>query len=140
MTTRLSAIFQFDRTVQEAEIDELQHVNNLVYLKWAMDAAVAHSTHVGWSPERYRELGSGFIVRSHSIKYKRSAKLGDGITTKTWIYTMERVSSIRKYEIRRKLDNKLLATAETNWVFVDLATQALRSIPAELVEDFAQVN
>lgn len=135
---KLSAIFIDERDVKEDEIDEMQHVNNLVYLRWAMDAAVAHSTAVGWSPERYRELGAGFIVRAHSIKYKRSAKLGDGISTKTWIDTMEKVSSVRKYEIRRSDDNKLLALAETNWVFVELATQALQPIPTDLIENFAR--
>lgn len=138
VTAKLSSIFRSERDVREDEIDEMQHVNNLVYLRWAMDAAVAHSTAVGWSPERYRQLGSGFIVRSHSIKYKRSATLGDRIATNTWIDTMEKVSSVRKYEIRRANDDKLLALAETNWVFVDLATQALCRIPGELVDDFAR--
>ena len=128
------AKFHFEITVREEDIDELDHANNLVYLKWSLKAAVAHSSHVGWTPERYRELGAGFVVRSHSIKYKRPARLGDCLTVVTWVDNMLRVSSLRKYEIR--LGSRLLALAETNWAFVEFETQKLRPIPAEIVNSF----
>lgn len=133
----LSEVYESHLEVVEDQIDEMNHVNNLVYLQWALHAAVEHSSHVGWTPARYRQEGAGFIVRSHGIKYKRSAQLGDGIVVKTWIADMQRVSSLRKYEIRLEDDGKLLAVAETNWVFVDLSTQELRKIPPQLVADFA---
>ncbi len=136
MTDRLSEKFEFTTRVISDEIDEMDHVSNLVYLRWTLKAAVAHSSAVGWTPERYREMGAGFIVRSHSIKYRQPALLDDGILIKTWIASFERVSSVRKYEILNQESGRLLAQAETNWAFVDFADMKLRRIPPDLQEAF----
>ncbi len=55
--------FSYRLTVRPEEIDELNHVHNIQYLRWTNKAAVAHSTLVGWPTARYRESGFGFIVR-----------------------------------------------------------------------------
>lgn len=124
------------RIVVEADLDELNHVNNLQYLRWTLQIASAHSKHVGWSSQRYRELGSTWIVRSHQITYKVPAVLHDPILIKTWVADFDRVSSIRKYEIIRESDGCLCATAETRWVFVNLQTLKLSPIPPEVSEAF----
>ncbi len=121
--------FEYEVVVQPDDLDELKHVNNLRYLKWCLQAAVAHSKQVGWPSQRYRELGSGFIVRAHKIKYRAPAVLGDEVVIKTWISSMEKVSSDRRYSIIRKSDQRKLAEAETTWVFVDLKTLELTRIP-----------
>ena len=48
------------------EIDGQGHANNVAYVQWMQDAAVAHSAAQGWPGERYVELGCGWVVRSHS--------------------------------------------------------------------------
>jgi len=42
-------IYEYRHLVTAEEIDGLGHVNNVIYLKWLQDAAVAHSTANGWS-------------------------------------------------------------------------------------------
>jgi acyl-CoA thioester hydrolase len=37
-----SKIFQADIIVKQADLDELNHVNNVVYLQWVQDVAAAH--------------------------------------------------------------------------------------------------
>ena len=123
-------------TVGVDDLDEMNHVNNLVYLKWCLTAATAHSRQVGWSSERYHESGFGFVVRAHKIKYKIPALLDDEIEVKTWVASMEKVSSARRYQILRKSDGKRLAEAETTWVFVDLKTLELAKIPSEVRRAF----
>ncbi len=132
----LSEIYEYRLTVEQNSIDEMNHASNLEYLRWTNKAAVAHSKHVGWTPERYRDFGFGFIVRTHNIKYRIPALLNDAITVHTWIASMEKVSSLRKYRIVREGDQQLLATAETNWVFVNLQTLELSRIPSEVSEPF----
>lgn len=138
MGGRFSDEHQFRLVTVEDDIDELNHVNNLVYLRWSLKAAVSHSTQVGWPPLRYQSHGAGFIVRSHNIKYRYPASLGDAIVIRTWIVDMERVSSLRRYDILRERDDKLLARAETNWAFVDIQTLKLQRIPDEIRSAFAQ--
>jgi acyl-CoA thioester hydrolase len=120
------------RTVIEEDLDALNHVNNLQYLRWTLKAASAHSSHVGWPSSRYRELGMGWVVRSHNITYKVPAKLNDEIAIHTWIKSFDKVTSIRKYEIIRQTDSRVCAIAETRWVFVDFETLQLVAIPAEV--------
>lgn len=114
----------------------MNHVNNLRYLRWCLKAAVAHSSHVGWTSKRYRASGFGFIVRAHKIKYRVPALLDDEIVVRTWIANMEKVSSDRRYIIARASDGKRLAEAETTWVFVDLKTLELTKIPDEIRDAF----
>lgn len=121
------------------EIDELDHVHNLHYLAWALAAAKAHSTAVGWSFARYAELGRAWVVRSHSIEYLRPARRGDAVVVRTWVTEMTRVLSRRKYEIVRPADATVLARAETQWVFVNLRTQSLERVPEILRAAFPVV-
>ena len=39
--------FSIPITATAADIDELGHVSNLVYLRWVLDVAMAHSRAVG---------------------------------------------------------------------------------------------
>jgi len=135
-----SPVFEFNYEVVESDIDAMNHVNNLEYLRWTLRAAHAHARAVGWSGEKFREHGAGFIVRSHNIKYRIPALLGDHVIIKTWVKEFSKVSSIRKYQIIRSADRRRLAEAETNWVFVDFQTTELQPIPEEVRAAFAKPN
>jgi acyl-CoA thioester hydrolase len=128
--------FELRLQVRPEEIDEYNHVSNLVYLKWTLKAAGAHSAAVGWPSQRYKEQGQSWIVRSHRITYRRPALLGDEVIITTWVDSFEKYSSVRKYRIERAGDNVLLADAETNWVYVDLNTVQLVRIPEDMKRDF----
>lgn len=127
----MPALFEHRRVVDETEIDGNGHVNNVAYVAWMQDAAVAHSTAQGWSPERYAEHGTAWIARSHGIEYLAEAFLGDGIVVRTWVAGMRKVMSRRRYRIERA-DGQLLATAETNWVFIDTTRRQPQRIPDEV--------
>lgn len=139
-------IFTRAHTVVEQDIDIQGHVNNLRYLKWMQDVAVAHSTAQGWSMARYSAEGMGWVVRSHTITYKRPAFLGEELTIATWIAGFSPRMSPRKYLFWRAADRCVLAEAETMWVFVDLKTGRPTKVPDELraafeiVEDEGEVK
>ena len=132
----MPAIFELHHTVRPDEIDGQNHVNNVCYLHWMMDAAVEHSSAQGWTPERYRTAGVGWVVRSHHIDYLQSAYLGEEILVQTWIGDFKRISSLRKFRIVRPIDGTLLATAQTNFAFIDLAKKGPCRIPPEVGEAF----
>lgn len=134
-------IFAHRFQVPEEAIDELGHVNNLKYLGWMQDGAIAHSTAQGWPLERYVEIGQSWVVQSHFIKYVRPAFAGEMITLYTWIAGFGRRHSPRKYLFWRAADQQILAEAETMWVFVDLKSGHPLHLPEavrtafEIVED-----
>lgn len=135
----MPAIFEHPLTVKPEEIDRLGHVNNLAYMAWMIDAAVAHSAVQGWTAERYEQIGAGWVVRSHEITYVEPAYVGQQIVVRTWVADMAKVASTRRYRIVRAGDERLLAKAATRWAFVDFASGSLKRIPEEVWRAFELV-
>lgn len=129
-------IYEHELTVAPHEIDRLGHANNLSYLHWMLDAAVAHSNAQGWPFERYQQLGAGWVVRSHQIEYHRPAFAGESVIVRTWVAATRRVTSLRKYKIVRPTDQSLLAEAETDWAFVELGSGRITRIPPDVASAF----
>jgi acyl-CoA thioester hydrolase len=132
----MSGIFQYLHTVADDEIDGQGHANNVVYVAWMQAAAIAHSASLGWTAERYRQLGKGWVARQHKIDYLQPAYLGDELIVETEVLEMKKVTSRRHYRILRRSDGQLLARAETHWAFVDYATGKPTRIPAEIAGAF----
>ena len=128
--------FEYPHTVGQDEIDEQGHANNVVYLAWMQAAALAHSATLGWTPQRYLDLGMGWVARSHTIEYLRPAYAGEEIIVQTHVADMKKVTSTRLYRIIRRADHELLARAETHWAFVNYATGRPTRIPAEIAHAF----
>jgi acyl-CoA thioester hydrolase len=128
--------FDYPHTVAADEIDELGHANNVAYVAWMQAAAVAHSAALGWTPERYLELGMGWVARRHEIEYLRPAFAGEELVVETRVADMKKVTSRRVYRILRRSDGELLARAATDWAFVNYATGRPTRIPAEIAGAF----
>lgn len=131
----MTEIHLYQHRVSAEEIDELGHAGNVEFVKWLQHAAVDHSAALGWPASRYRELGAGWVVRSHRITYLKPAYEGDRLEVRTWVADMKTASSLRKYEIR-KVGGGLIAVAETDWAFIDYASERPLRIPAEVRADF----
>ena len=125
--------------VPESALDVNGHVNNLAYLRWMQESAIAHSTAQGWPLERYREARAGWVVRSHYIEYLRPAFVGERLALLTWVAGLRKHSSPRKFLFWRPGDQQLIARAETLWVFVDSETGRPCTIPADLATAFEVV-
>ena len=132
----MPAIYEHRHVVRPDEIDEHGHANNVRYVAWMQAAAVAHSSAQGWTPERYRELGCGWVARTHFIEYLAPAFAGDELVIRTWVADFKKVTSTRRYRMLRSTDGAGLATAETNWAFIDIARGTPRRIPPEVGEAF----
>lgn len=120
-----------------ADIDELDHVSNLVYLRWVLEVALSHSAALGWDHAAYRHLGAVFVVRRHEIDYLAQVVLGDEVRVTTWVESWKQVSCVRKTELARARDGAIVARASTTWAFIDYAGKPKR-IPAELITLFTQ--
>lgn len=124
-------IYRYDLVVTEDVIDENGHVNNIEYLRWTLDAAIHHADTSGCTLAT-KAAGATWVVRSHRIEYLNPAFSGQHISVLTWVSNFRRVQSLRKYKMIRVEDNAVLAEAETDWIFVDVKSGRLRSIPKEV--------
>jgi acyl-CoA thioester hydrolase len=127
--------FEHEIAVPAAAIDDNGHVNNVVYVQWMQDIAIAHFEHVGGTPIM-KAANATWVARSHYIEYLRPATAGDRVRVRTWVEDFRRVMSKRRYEFHRIADDTLLAKGETEWVLVDVATGRPKSVPAEIVSLF----
>jgi len=118
-TTEKDLSYSYEFQVQEKDIDQLNHVNNVVYVQWIQDAAVKHWSAV--APENAQKEFVWVIVR-HEIDYRRSGKLGDKIHIKTWVLNASGVSSVRQVQIFREKDMQLLVESKTTWCMLDAKT------------------
>ncbi len=133
-TTELSP-FRFEITVPQDVIDENGHVNNVVYVQWMQDVAVRHSESTGGTKAAH-DVGCSWVVRSHRVDYLSPAFAEDLIEIETWVVDFRRVRSLRKYKFIRKSDGKILATGETDWVFVAMSNGRPCAVPEEVQKCF----
>lgn len=126
--------YQLDIVADRADVDELGHISNLVFLRWVLDAATAHSFAAGWNHEAYRKLGAVWVVRRHELEYLRPVYAEDAVALVTWVDTWRGASSIRKTSIRA--GGVEVARGSTLWAFVGLESGRPTRIPDDLKRDF----
>src|SRR5258708_35466334 len=107
-----SAPFEMTVSVLTDDIDEQNHVNNTVYLRWVQEVATAHWRAIT-NPEAQENIG--WVVLRHEIDYKAPACLGDQIVLRTWVGKATRLTFERFTEILRSADRQLLSNARTLW-------------------------
>ena len=118
------------------DIDEQGRVSNERYLAWIMQAAVSHSTSLGWPWPRFVELGAMFVVRRHEIDYLAPAFEGDELLCATWPSFMKAATAYRRHEIVRARDGAVLCRGFNVWAFVSMEGGRPVRIPPELARDF----
>ena len=131
MSGKASDIFRHEIQVTPDMVDRNGHVNNVAYVQWMQDAAVAHARTSGCT-QVTRTLGATWVVRTHQIEYLRPVFAGDSVTVLTWVANFRKVRSLRKYKLVRAADQAVVAEAETDWVFVDASSGRPRPIPEEV--------
>ena len=113
----MSPVFTLKIKVSVDDIDTLDHVNNLVYVKWMDDIA---TTHWNFLTKENPLPQYVWVVMRHEIDYLKQAGLGDEITVKTWVGETRGITSIRFMEFYK--DSALLVKAKTTWAMLDAKT------------------
>src|ERR1700712_1151254 len=110
-----------------ADIDEVGHVSNLVYLRWILDVAMGHTRACGWDFAEYRALGAVFVVRRHEVDYIAPVGLDQALVATTWVDTGRGASVIRRTDITR--GEQVVARGATTWAFMSIASGRPTRIP-----------
>lgn len=129
-----AAPFEMTIPVLPNDIDEQDHVNNTVYLRWVQDVATAHWRAVA---NANAQTTISWVVLRHEIDYKASATLGDKIILRTWVGNATRLTFERFTEIRRERDRRLLSEARTLWCPINAQTSRPMRVSAEVRAQFS---
>jgi acyl-CoA thioester hydrolase len=135
----MERLFTWDIPIPPDAIDGNGHVNNVRFVQWMQDIAIAHAAHNG-ATAAAQALGGTWFARSHKIDYLAQAFPADRLIVQTWVVDFQRARSRRRFRFLRAADRAVLARAETEWAYVDSATGRPRAIPAEVIACFAAVG
>jgi len=113
--------------VNSEHIDFNNHVNNLVYLQWALDISGEH-----WHLLAGSEVTDQYfwVVRKHEIEYLKQAFEGDELEIKTYVENIRGPFSERIVQIYK--ESELIVKVKSNWCFLERSSQKLKRVPEEV--------
>jgi acyl-CoA thioester hydrolase len=116
--------------VSAADIDELGHVNNVNYVRYAQEVAAAH-----WNFAASKELRDKYawVVLRHEIDYKNPAFLNEEIIGQTWVGDYNGARFDRFVKLTSAATQKVLAEAKTTWCMLDARSMRPTRITEEVL-------
>jgi acyl-CoA thioester hydrolase len=117
-----------------SDIDENGHVNNVVYLRWAQEMAIAH-----WDSKAPPEAQDAWawVVLRHEVDYRRQLLPGETATARTWVADAAEGPRFDRFVRIDGPDGAMCAQARTVWCLVDAQTRRPRRVPDWMVAMFA---
>jgi acyl-CoA thioester hydrolase len=116
--------------VTSDDIDELGHVNNVVYIRWVQEVASAHWRSVASEEIRNRYL---WVVLRHEIDYRNPAFLDDDITGSTWVGDHHGARFERFVKLTSS-NGTIYAEAKTIWCLLNRDSMRPLRIPPEVLK------
>jgi acyl-CoA thioester hydrolase len=120
-------------TATEADIDELGHVNNAVWVRWIQDMATSH-----WEAVAPAEHQAAYIwvVTRHEIDYLRAVLPGETVTGRTWVAEAPKGARFDRHVEFVGSDLKPRVRAKTTWAILDKTTGRPLRVPPEVAAPF----
>jgi len=119
--------------VQWGDMDALQHVNNVVYVRWGETARIDYFRALGFFSSEGEKMKTGIILGFQSVKYIAPVTYPDTIHigTKTEEVREDRV--VLKSFYYSEKSQKLMAIKTHEVILFDFKTQSKIPVPKELV-------
>jgi acyl-CoA thioester hydrolase len=116
-----------------SDIDDNGHVNNVVYLAWAQDLAIAH-----WRARALPEDQSAFawVALRHEVDYRRALVLGETASARTWVSDQAEGPRFERFVRIDGPDGQMCAQVRTVWVLIEKASGRPKRVPSHMVEMF----
>lgn len=125
----------FTRTFEPnpSDIDENGHVNNVVYLAWAQEIAIAH-----WRARAAAEDQDAYawIALRHEIDYRRALTPGETATARTWVAETAEGPRFDRFVRIDGPDGAMCAQVLTTWVLIEKASGRPKRVPERMVQAF----
>ena len=90
------------------------------------EAALEASLRAGWSPQRYREAGTAFVVRTMTVVHHREATYGEQTRGRTWVSRFRR-GMLSTREVRLLSDEGPVSSGTQEWVHVSAELKPSRA-------------
>src|ERR1700722_7571395 len=116
-----------------ADFDENGHVNNIVYVRWVQEMAMAH-----WRFRASQEAQRSWtwVVLRHEIDYRRPLLPGEKAQARTWVGARSGPRFVRYVRIDGP-HGEVCAPVVSVWGLINLTTRRPTRVPDALVEAFS---
>jgi len=126
--------------VEQSDLDQYHHTNNVVYLSWLERVAWAHSVSLGLDFKDYERIGAGCVARRHELEYLLPTFAGDELALGTWIAECDaKFTMWRAYQIIRVADDRTVLRGRTKWVCIDMKSGKPKRMPPEFVAAYQPI-
>lgn len=122
-------------TAADADIDELGHVNNAVWVRWIQEIAVAHWDAV--APAEQRET-MVWVVTRHAIDYRGNVAAGETVIGETWVPEPPKGARFDRHVRFVGADGRVKVEAVTTWALLERATGRLMRVRPEIAAPFLE--
>jgi YbgC/YbaW family acyl-CoA thioester hydrolase len=119
------------RQVEWMDLDSYEHVNNVIYVNYAEEAAAQDFTTQGWSPARLTEAGLALVTKRVHIQYLSIASWGETLDISTHMLNVKDTGGSR-YIGMTHADGSPVAECIMDWELVDRKSGEARPLPDEL--------
>jgi acyl-CoA thioester hydrolase len=117
--------------VQRCDLDELEHANNVSYVRWLEWITRQHNAAFGLGQDYLKANGIVFVVVDYQLQYLRACGLDEDVWVKTRVEAYGHYSHDRVYQIVAERSGSLLFEGSGRWVSMNLATGRLARMPEE---------
>ena len=123
--------FVTQRQVEWMDLDIYEHVNNVIYVNYAEEAAAQDFAARGWSPARLTEAGLGVVTKRLHIQYLSIASWGETLNVAIHPVSVNDTGGSR-YVSMTRADGSTVAECIMDWELIDRKSGEARSLPDEL--------
>ncbi len=136
----MSQLFEQVITVEEKHLDALGHVNNVVYMSWMQDVALAHSTALGLGMNEYLTFNHAMVASEHHVKYRKPCFAGDELILRTWLGELTAFATTRHYLFYRKQDRTVVFQAQSLFVCVELSSGKIKRLSPTFIHAYQPLD
>ncbi|TXJ08040.1 MAG: acyl-CoA thioesterase [Acinetobacter sp.] len=136
----MSQLFEQHIQVNAQHLDALGYVNNVVYMGWMQDVALAHTTALGLSLQDYVRLNHAMVASEHHVKYRKACFVGDELILRTWLGELTAFTSIRYYLFYRPQDQAIVFQANSVFACVELSSGKVKRLSPTFIQAYQPLD
>jgi len=121
-------------TPKPSDIDDNGHVNNVVYLDWAQQLAIAHWTSRAPADD---QAAYAWIALRHEVDYRRPLLPHETAQARTWVSETTEGPRFDRFVRIDGPDGAMCAQVKTTWVLIEKATGRPRRVPPQMLAMFS---
>ncbi|WP_256006676.1 acyl-CoA thioesterase [Pedobacter deserti] len=132
------SIFESELKVRPDDIDMFNHVHNSKYFDYVLAARYEQMSEFYKMPmESFLSNGYGWVVRTALVEFKRPLILGDVISVRTGILTINEKGCRVQFEILNKRTGKVASDGWFDYVMIDINTGKGCKVTPEMIAAYS---